>query len=108
MHGTKSNDRCFYNTQEYYICLNELGGKMQIERENAKNEQYIFQYNNGSFSEVVTYKKHLINKIKSDPNAQKNAEIQAFSSENVTCEKLETFIRIAKAAGYTIYKVTKL
>ena len=50
----------------------------------------------------------MINKIKADLNAQENVEIQAFSSENVTGEKLEAFIRIAKAAGYTIYKVVKL
>lgn len=81
---------------------------MPIEKENAKNEQYIFQYNDGCFSEVITYKKHLINRIKSDLNAQENVEIQAFSSENVTGEKLEAFMRIAKDAGYTIYKVVKL
>ena len=34
---------------------------MMVERENAKNEQYIFQYNDNPFSEVITYKKHLIN-----------------------------------------------
>lgn len=82
--------------------------KILIEKENAKNEQYIFQYKSGCFSEVITYRKHLINKIKADLNAQENVEIQAFSSENVTGEKLEAFIRIAKAAGYTIYKVVKL
>ena len=30
---------------------------MMVERENAKNEQYIFQYNDNPFSEVITYKK---------------------------------------------------
>ena len=81
---------------------------MLIEKENAKNEQYIFQYHNGCFSEVITYKKHLINKIKNDLNAKDSVEIQNFFSENVTDKKLEAFIKIAKDAGYTIYKVTRL
>lgn len=81
---------------------------MLIENENAPNEQYIFQHNNGLFSEVITYRKHLINKIKADPHAQENIGIQSFSSESVTSEKLEAFIQIAKDAGYTIYKVEKL
>lgn len=81
---------------------------MLIEQENAKNEQYIFQYKNGCFSEVITYRKHLINKIKADLNTQENMAIQTFSSESVTSEKFEVFIRIAEAAGYTIYKVIKL
>lgn len=79
-----------------------------IEKEDFINEQYVFQYGSGCFSEVITYKKHLVNKIKSDLNAKENAAIQTFSSENVTGKKLEAFIRIAKDAGYTIYKVTKL
>lgn len=81
---------------------------MLIEQENAKNEQYIFQYKNGCFSEVITYRKHLINKIKADLNAQGNMAIQTFSSESVISERFEAFIRIAKNAGYTIYKVEKL
>lgn len=35
---------------------------MLIEKENAKNEQYIFQYNGSCFSEVITYRKYLIKK----------------------------------------------
>ena len=81
---------------------------MLTEKENAKNEQYIFQHNGGCFSEVITYKKHLIKRIKADINSKENIEIQTFSSENVTGEKLEAFMRIAKDAGYTIYKVIKL
>lgn len=81
---------------------------MPIDKEYAKNEQYIFQHNNGRFSVAITYRKHLINKIKADPNAKENMAIQTFSSESVTSEKFEAFIRIAKAAGYTIYKVVKL
>lgn len=81
---------------------------MPIEKENAKNEQYIFQYKCSCFSEVISYRKHLINKIKADPNAKGNTAIQTFSSESVTSAKLEAFIRIAKDAGYNIYKVSKL
>lgn len=74
---------------------------MLIEHENAKNEQYIFQYKNGCFSEVITYRKHLINKIKADLNTQENMAIQTFSSESVTSERFEAFIRIARNAGYS-------
>lgn len=81
---------------------------MSIYKENAKNEQYIFQYRQGHFSEVITYRKHLINMIKDDPNAKGNTEIQSFSSESVTIEKFEAFIRTANNAGYVIYKVEKL
>lgn len=81
---------------------------MSIEKENAKNEQYIYQYHSGCFSEVITYKKHLIIGIKNDLNAKENVLIQTFSSENVTDKKFETFIKIAKDAGYAIYKVVKL
>ncbi len=81
---------------------------MLIEQENAKNEQYIFQYKRDCFSEVITYRKHLINKIKADLNAQGNMAIQTFSSESVISERFEAFIRIAKNAGYTIYKIEKL
>ena len=33
---------------------------MAIYKENAKNEQYVFQYRRGHLSEVITYRKHLI------------------------------------------------
>ncbi len=81
---------------------------MSIERENAKNAQYIYQYKGGCFSEVITYKKHLINKIKCDSNTKGNGAIHAFLPENVTDKKFEAFVQIASNAGYTIYKVEKL
>ena len=81
---------------------------MMVERENAKNEQYIVQYNDNPFSEVITYKKHLINNIKSHPKATQNLVIQNFSSESVNDEKFRKFIKIAQAAGYRIYKVINL
>lgn len=81
---------------------------MKTEKENSKNEQYIFNYENECFSDVITYMNNLVNKIKEDSNAKENAEIQAFPSEKVTGEKFEKFIKIAKAAGYTVYKVEKL
>lgn len=81
---------------------------MLIEKENAKNEHHIFRYKNGCFSDLITYRKYLINKTKADPDAKENTAIQTFSSERITSEKLEAFIQIAKDAGYTIYKVEKL
>lgn len=81
---------------------------MSIEQENAKNEQYIFQYKGDYFSEVITYRKHLINKIKTNSNAIENTAIQTFSSESVTNTRFESFVLIASDAGYTIYKVEKL
>ena len=61
---------------------------MSIEQENAKNEQYIFQYKGDYFSEVITYRKHLINKIKTNSNAIENTAIQTFSSESVRIQDL--------------------
>ena len=81
---------------------------MSIERETVKNSQYIYKYKGNSFSNVITYKKHLINKIKGDPNTKENKEVQKFSAESVTDEKFATFVRIASDAGYTIYKVERL
>ena len=51
---------------------------MAIYKENAKNEQYVFQYRRGHLSEVITYRKHLINMIKDDPNTKDNTAIQSF------------------------------
>lgn len=79
-----------------------------VEKENAKNEQYIFQYGDSCFSDVITYRKHLINRIKGDLRAKNDVAIQAYPSESVTDKRFEAFIKIAKEAGYTIYKVVKL
>ncbi len=46
--------------------------------------------------------------IKADPNAKGNTAIQSFSSESVTSEKFEAFIRTVNNEGYVIYKVEKL
>lgn len=79
-----------------------------VEKENAKNEQYIFQYGDSCFSDVITYRKHLINRIKGDLRAKNDVAIQAYPSESVTDKRFEAFIKIAKEAGYTIYIVVKL
>ena len=79
-----------------------------VEKENANNEQYIFQYGDSCFSDVITYRKHLINRIKGDLRAKNDVAIQAYPSESVTDKRFEAFIKIAKEAGYTIYKVVKL
>ena len=83
---------------------------MLVEKENAKNEQYIFRYKSGCFSEVITYRKHLIKKIKADLNTKENNwRIKPFRSESRNqAKEFEAFIRIARNAGYTIYKVEKL
>mgnify|MGYP006949501058 FL=1 len=78
-----------------------------VKKENSKNLQYVFQYKNDGLSEVITYKVHLINSIKADPNARKNAAIQSFPSGSVTDQRFERFVQVAKDAGYTIYKVEK-
>ena len=56
---------------------------------------------------MITYKVHLINSIKADPNARENAAIQSFPSGSVTDQRFEMFARVAEDAGYTIYKVEK-
>ena len=81
---------------------------MQSKEENALDNQYIFRHDSGSFSDVITYRKCLIDEIKKDANTMENHDIQNFSSKRVTDDKLEAFTEIAEAAGYTIYKVQKL
>ena len=81
---------------------------MSVYNEDSKNNQYIFKYENDCFSEVITYRKYLIESIKSHPMAIKNEEVQNFSSLSVSDKRWEHFIRIARNAGYTIYKVEKL
>lgn len=75
--------------------------------ENA-NPKYIFRHKDGFFSEVITYKTNLVQEIQKDENAKENAAIQTFRTKSVTDAQLERFIRIAKEAGYTIYKVMEL
>lgn len=74
---------------------------MQSKEENALDNQYIFRYGSGPFSEVITYRKCLIDEIKKDANTTENHDIQNFSSKSVTDDKLEAFAEIADAAGYT-------
>ena len=50
----------------------------------------------------------MIKKIKADLNTKENMAIQPFSSESVTSERFEAFIKIAGNTGYTIYKDEKL
>ncbi len=50
----------------------------------------------------------MIKKIKADLNTKENMAIQPFSSESVTSERFEAFIKIARNTGYTIYKDEKL
>lgn len=81
---------------------------MPTKEENAPENQYIFRYKSGPFSEVITYRKSLIEEMKKDANALENQAIQNFSSSSVTSDRLEAFAEIARSAGYSIYKVQKL
>lgn len=69
---------------------------MQSKEENALDNQYIFRYGSGPFSEVITYRKCLIDEIKKDANTMENHDIQNFSSKSVTDDKLEAFAEIAE------------
>ncbi|MGI6264779.1 MAG: hypothetical protein ACOYJY_04850 [Acutalibacteraceae bacterium] len=81
---------------------------MGTARENAKNEKYFFQYADEKLSDVITYRKNLIDAVKRHPKVTNNLEIQSFSTQSVTSERFKRFLAIAKAAGFTIYQVVRL
>ena len=77
---------------------------MMVERENAKSEQYIFQYNDNPFSEVITYK--TLNKIyKRHPKATQKFRDTKFSSESVNDEKFRKFIKLHKLPAIEFIKL---
>lgn len=82
---------------------------MQSKEENALDNQYIFRHGSGSFSDVITYRKCLIDEIKKGANTMENHDIQNFSSKSVTDDKLEAFTEIAEARDipFTRFKSCK-
>ncbi len=78
---------------------------MSTDREDSLNNQYIFRFENDCFSEVITYRKNLIEQIKKHSSVKENIEIQNFSSKGITYAKFNRFVRLAKEVGFTIYKV---
>ncbi len=81
---------------------------MPTETENLKSNQYIFKYNNEAFSQTITYMKNVVEEIHKHPKSKSSLPIQKFSSESVTEQRFSEFVRLAKDAGYTIYKVMEL
>lgn len=81
---------------------------MPTETENLKSNQYIFKYNNEAFSQTITYMKNVVEEIHKHPKSKSDLPIQKFSSESVTEQRFSEFVRLAKDAGYTIYKVMEL
>ena len=81
---------------------------MSTELENAKNEKYVFQYDGGCLSKVITYRSNLIKSIQAHSGSKNNESIKNFSTKSVTSERFETFIEIARNAGFTVYQVRKL
>ena len=81
---------------------------MPTETENLKSNQYIFKYNNEAFSQTITYMKNVVEEIHKHPKSKSSLPIQEFSSKSVTEQRFSEFDRLAKDAGYTIYKVMEL
>lgn len=81
---------------------------MPTETEGSKNNQYIFKYNNEAFSQTITYMKNVVEEIQKHQKSKSDLLIQKFSSESVTEQRFSEFVRLAKDAGYTIYKVMEL
>lgn len=81
---------------------------MPTETENLKSNQYIFKYNNEAFSQTITYMKYVVEEIHKHPKSKSSLPIQEFSSKSVTEQRFSEFVRLAKDAGYTIYKVMEL
>ena len=81
---------------------------MPTETEDSKNNQYIFKYNNEVFSQTITYMKNVVEEIQKHQKSKSSLPIQEFSSKSVTEQRFSEFVRLAKDAGYTIYKVMEL
>lgn len=81
---------------------------MSTDNENAKNEQYIFIHRDQFISKVITYKTNIIERIKAHDTEKQYPEIQNFSAQSITDAKFERFVKIAKRAEYTIFKVIEL
>ena len=81
---------------------------MPTETENLKSNQYIFKYNNEAFSQTITYMKNVVEEIHKHPKSKSSLPIQEFSSKSETEQRFSEFDRLAKDAGYTIYKVMEL
>ena len=82
--------------------------KLTCAQKVQKNNQYVFKYKDEPLSEVITYRKYVVKKIQEHEKLKSNSDIQTFSCESVSDERFSRFIRLAKDAGYTIYKVMEL
>lgn len=52
--------------------------------------------------------KNVVEEIQKHPKSKSSLPIQEFSSKSVTEQRFSEFVRLAKDAGYTIYKVMEL
>ena len=52
--------------------------------------------------------KNVVEEIQKHPKSNNSLPIQEFSSKSVTEQRFSEFVRLAKDAGYTIYKVMEL
>lgn len=101
-------EKLTYKTKPNNKQFIKIKGESNMSTENSKNNQYVFKYKDEPLSEVITYRKYVVKKIQEHEKSKSKSDIQTFSCESVSDERFSRFIRIAKDAGYTIYKVMKL
>ncbi len=81
---------------------------MSTKKENSKNNQYAYNYENGNLSKVITYRNNLIEEIKKEKSLKNIPEIQNFNYSSVTDNVFNNFVEISKKAEIRIYELKEL
>ena len=81
---------------------------MSTNKENSKNNKYVYNYENGKLSKIITYRNNLIEEIKKDKNSKDETEIQNFNYSSVTDNVFSNFVEISKKAKFRIYELKEL
>ena len=81
---------------------------MSTKKENSKNNQYAYNYENGNLSKVITYRNNLIEEIKKEKSLKNIPEIQNFNYSSVTDNVFNNFVEISKKAEVRIYELKEL
>lgn len=76
---------------------------MPTSHENSRDNQFVVQNKDGSFSAIITWKKNVVEEIQR-LDKQNFAD---FSSASMIDSKWDDFVRRAEDHGFTIYKLTK-
>ncbi|MGN0530766.1 MAG: hypothetical protein ACI4IH_06735 [Eubacterium sp.] len=81
---------------------------MLTENENSPNNLYLIWNEERNIKKIVTYKCNIIKEVQNCTQLSERIDMNDFSSTSVTDEKFEEFIKVARKAGYRIYKIIRL